>query len=371
MTEEGGSGTRLVCPACGRAREAGGRYCPGCGLDYWRLAAGGTVESAGGPVRKGRFGRGRKAPAPPPAPPAATPGPTPVVTPRASRWGSAAQPPASATEAAGSHALSDRVRQVATSVRMPQSPRSRLMLGGLVAAIALLIIAALVMRPGSPAATGPTPKPSPSAPAPDDVIAAFFKSARDPNATFEVTMNGTFTQTARGKRSNGSIAADLRFVGDSLSGRLRLAQPGVAGFNGSMVRIGQQSWTRVSGGAWRQQALPAAADAINPLSWIATVDDLSYVRAGPGQAGARTHILQSTKWLSGTQYDDIVAGLRDAQRDSRMEVETTEAGVPLHATYQFTIRGTLSATAGTLVLSGSTEFTFSHWGEAFTIGPPT
>ena len=60
MTEEGGSGTRLVCPACGRAREAGGRFCPGCGLDYWRLAAGSTVESAGGPVRKGRFGRGRR-----------------------------------------------------------------------------------------------------------------------------------------------------------------------------------------------------------------------------------------------------------------------------------------------------------------------
>ena len=66
MTEEGGSGTRLVCPACGRAREAGGRFCPGCGLDYWRLAAGGTVESAGGPgapVKKSRFGR-KKQPTP-------------------------------------------------------------------------------------------------------------------------------------------------------------------------------------------------------------------------------------------------------------------------------------------------------------------
>jgi hypothetical protein len=365
MTDDGGGGTRLVCPACGRVREAGSRFCQGCGLDYWRLAAGGTVESAGGPVKKSRFGRGRQSAAAAPAP-----APTPVATAPASRPGGDAAPIAPGA-AAGSPALSDRVLQAAASIRMPQTPRSRLMVGGLVAAIALLIVAALVMRPGSPAATGPAPKPSLSAPAPDKVIAAFFKSVRDPNATFEVTMKGTFTQTARGKPSAGSIASDVRFVGDSLSGTLRLAQPGVAGFSGSMVRIGQQSWTRVLGGAWRQQPLPPAADAVNPLSWIATVDDLTYLRAGSGQAGARTHILQSTKWLSGTQYDDIVAGLNDAQRDSRMEVETTEAGVPLHATYRFTIRGTLSATAGTLVLSGSTRFTFSHWGEAFTIGPPT
>ena len=53
-----------------------------------------------------------------------------------------------------------------------------------------------------------------------------------------------------------------------------------------------------------------------------------------------------------------------------MEVEATDAGAPLHATYQFTIRGTVSPTEGSLQLSGSTEFTFSHWDEPSTIGPP-
>jgi len=241
--------------------------------------------------------------------------------------------------------------------------------GGLAAAIGLLIVVALVMRPSGPAGTGPTARPSASPPDADDVIAAFFKSVRDPAAAFEVQSKGTFTQIARGKRVAGSMTADMRVVGDSLSGTLRISQPGIISFNGSIVRIGQQSWTRPPGAAWRRQPSPAATDAVNPFAWIATVDDLTYLKAGSGQAGARTHILQSTKWLSGTQYDELVLQLSDSQRDSRMEVETTDAGVPLRATYEFTIRGTLAG-AGSLELKGSTQFTFSHWGEAFTIGPP-
>jgi hypothetical protein len=147
-----------------------------------------------------------------------------------------------------------------------------------------------------------------------------------------------------------------------------VVQPGHPPFNGSIVRIAERTWTRGTSGGWHQQVLPAAADAVNPFAWIATVDDLTYLRAGPGQGGHRTNVLASTKWLSGTQYDDLMLQLGDAQRDSQMEVEATDAGVPLRATYRFTIRGTTSA--GGLVLSGSTQFTFSHWDEAFTIGPP-
>jgi hypothetical protein len=240
-----------------------------------------------------------------------------------------------------------------------------------VAAIVLLIVAALVMRPASPAATGPATTPGTSAPDPDEVIAAFFTSVRDPAAAFEVKLNGTYTQTTPGKRAGGAIVADVRVVGDSISGTLRLSQPGAAPFNGSIVRIGQRSWTRLRGTtAWRAQALPPASEAVNPFAWIATVDDLSYLRAGAGQNGKRTHILQSTKWLSGTQYDDVVVQLTDTQRDSRLEVETTDAGIPLRATYTFAIRGVRSGSAGSLVLSESAHFTFSHWGEPFTIGPP-
>ena len=381
MTEEGGSGTRLVCPACGRAREAGGRFCPGCGLDYWRLAAGGTIESAGGapPARKSWFGRGkRRASTPAPAPAPAPTRPSAVAAaalvpqvgnPSAARPFGTAAAPAAAPAGSGTAPVSPLQRAVAV-LRVPQSPRSRLLLGGLVAAIALLVVAALVMRPSGPTAAGPTARPSPTAPAPDDVIGAFFKSVRDPAAAFEVKVTGTYTQVAKGKRTAGSITSDMRVVGDSLSGTLRLAVPGSTAFNASIVRIGQKSWTRVPGATWRGQSLPAAADAVNPFAWIATVDDLAYLRAGPGQGGRRTHILESTKWLSGTEYDDIVVQLTDAQRDSRLEVEATDAGVPIRATYRFTVRGTLSAGPGTLELSGSSEYTFSHWGEAFTIGPP-
>src|SRR5437870_10142167 len=168
MTEEGGSGTRLVCPACGRAREAGGRFCPGCGLDYWRLAAGGTIESAGGarPARKSWFGRGRgPAPTPAPAPPPTPTRPSGVAAAASGaqqagnqaaatrHFGTAAAP--AATPAGASPASVSPFQSAVAVLRVPQSPRSRLLVGGLVAAIALLIVT-LVMRPSGPTATGPT-----------------------------------------------------------------------------------------------------------------------------------------------------------------------------------------------------------------------
>ena len=380
MTEEGGSGTRLVCPACGRGREAAGRFCPGCGLDYWRLAAGGTVEAAGGALpKKSRFRLGRRRDAAPTAALATTPAPTrPTAAPAPAA--AAARPfgaprtaipvpaPAANLAAAASPPASGVQRMVA-ALRIPQSPRSRLLLGGGVAVVVLLIGVALIMRPAGPAASGSTNHPGASAPAPDVVIAAFFTSVRDPAAAFEVKVSGTYARVSGGKRVAGTISGDLRVVGDSVSGPLRLAEPGHPAFDGSIVRIGLQSWTRAPGAKWRQQSLPPAAEAVNPFAWIATVDDLAYLRAGSGDAAQRTNILESTKWLSGTQYDDVVAQLSDPQRDSRLEVETTDKGEPLHATYQFTIRGTL-ASGDTLEFSGSTQYTFSHWGESFTIGPP-
>src|SRR5207248_2556930 len=113
--------------------------------------------------------------------------------------------------------------------------------------------------PSGDVASTTTPTPGPSTQAPDEVIAAFFKAVRDPAAAFEVKVNGTFTQTTRGKRATGSIVADVRVVGDSLAGTLRLTQPGAPAFSGSIVRIGPHSWTRDPGTARRQQPPPAAA----------------------------------------------------------------------------------------------------------------
>src|SRR5437588_1807397 len=243
MTEEGGSGTRLVCPACGREREAGGRFCPGCGLDYWRLAAGGTIEAAGGPVKKkSRFSLGRRqAPTPPstPTPLQTRPAAAPAPTASAARPFSAAIPPATATATSTSTAAKPGpaagVQRAVATLRIPQSQRSRLLLGGGVAVVVLLIAVALIMRPTAPAASGSTAQPGPSAPAPDDVIAAFFTSVRDPAAAFEVKVSGTYTRDTAGKRVAGSISGDLRVVGDSVSGPLRLAEPGNPTFDGSIV----------------------------------------------------------------------------------------------------------------------------------------
>jgi hypothetical protein len=152
-----------------------------------------------------------------------------------------------------------------STVRVPESPRSRLLLGGLLAVVALLLVVALVMRPAGPAATGPTAKPTAGPPAHDDVIAAFFKAVRDPAAAFEVKASGTFTQTAGGKRATGSMTADVRVVGDGLSGTLRVVQPGHPPFNGSIVRIAERTWTRGTSGG-RTTAVVTEAIAVTSFT---------------------------------------------------------------------------------------------------------
>lgn len=356
MTEEGGSGMRLVCPTCGTARrDRGARYCSGCGLDYWRLAAGGSMEPPKGARRKWRF-PGRVQPGQPP--------PTGELHARGVEQTPAApvanpQPPRLSRLPGG------------LMTRLPRSPRSRLVAAGAALAIALLVAATLVMRPAAPAAALPTASPSPSPPSPDAVITAFFTTVRDPGAAFALKFAGTVTQAVGPKRSTATISGDLEISGENWAGTLRLAQPGAQAFSGSIVHIGQTSWMRAQGAtAWRQQALQAQAESVDPFVWISTVDEISYLRVGPGQNGRRTHLLETTKWLSGTEYDEILLKLTDPQHDSRMDVETTDAGVPLRATYRFTIRGKLTDGTGSLELGGSTAFTFAHWGEAITISPP-
>ena len=123
----------LGVPACGRGREAGGRFCPGCGLDYWRLAAGGTIEAAGGASRESQFGSGQAAgairvAAPTPTPlqarPAAAPGPAPAMGAAIASWVTAEPIPDPGRERDRHDAFSRSSCPLAVSGRHPRR-RSR------------------------------------------------------------------------------------------------------------------------------------------------------------------------------------------------------------------------------------------------------
>ena len=251
-------------------------------------------------------------------------------------------------------------------------PRRVLLPGG---AIAVLVVAALVflvvLRPSSPTAVRQTASPTAPPPSHNAVINAFFHEVRDPKATFAAAVKGTVAVSESGTNRLATIDGDFQVAGEDFSGTLSVAGTGLTAFRGSVIQIGQDGWARLStSGAWTHEAVPAQAESANPFQWISTVDEVQYLEPGGDVNGQRTHRLVTTKWLSGSEYDSLILNLIDPQRESRMEVVTTDKGVPLTATYTFSLRGTLPGGAGALSLSGTADYTFSRWAEPITIQPP-
>ena len=239
---------------------------------------------------------------------------------------------------------------------------------GVLAVVALIVL--LVLRPSGPAAVRASIAPSAPPPSHNAVINSFFREVRDPAATFAVTVKATITVQAAGKTTVATVDGDFDVAGSDYSGTLRVAGEGIPPFEGSVRQVGLDGWARLMpSGSWTHRTLPAQADSANPFQWISTVDELTYLAQGADVAGARTHRLETTKWLSGTEYDALALSLVNPDRTSRMEIVVTDAGVPLTATYAFGITGTLPA-SGTLTLSGTAQYTFSQWGSAITVTPP-
>lgn len=308
------------------------------------------------------------APSPRGVPRAAAP-PVPAARPASTRAGHAAPTPERAVvrrpgTARGLAVLGELAEGVPRRVLLPAG------------AIAVLAVAALVflvvMRPSSPTALHQGPGPTAPPPSHNAVLNAFFREVRDPKATFAASVRSSVEVTASGTRSVATVDGDFLVAGENFSGTLTVTGAGAAAFQGSVIQIGQDGWARLStSSAWTHEAVPVQAQSANPFQWISTVDEVQYLALGGDVNGQRTHRLVTTKWLSGTQYDQLILNLVGPQRDSRMEVVTTDKGVPLTATYTFSLKGTLPAGAGALSLSGTVDYTFSRWAEPITIQPPS
>lgn len=430
---QGGGGPLLACPACGTRRDRDTRFCTACGLDFWRAAAGGpitpvklkgqrTPKPPRPPGSGGWFGlpflrRSRQAEpeaiapdvateagsesgpppfstAPRPFPPNAQPVPPPSIlrappTPTPPTRVAQAEP---TTAAPPSRPAPTRSAQAPAApgrppARRPGTARGIAVLGELVegvprrvllpgGALAVLVVAALVFllvnRPSSSTAVRQSASPTAPPPSHNAVINAFFREVRDPKATFAVLVKGTVEVARSGTRGVATIDGDFLVAGGDFSGSLSVAGTGVTPFRGSVVQIGPDGWGRLStSSTWTHSGVPAQAESANPFQWISTVDEVQYFALGGDLAGQRTHRLVTTKWLSGTQYDQLMLNLINPQRDSRMEVVTTDQGVPLTATYTISLTGTLPGGAGSLSVNGTVDYTFSRWGEPITIQPPS
>jgi hypothetical protein len=294
-----------VCQRCGATRDAE-RFCPSCGLDFWRAAA----DDANPPPAAGT------ASAPPPAAARGIP-----------IW-------------------------LVTSV-----------VG------VLLLVVAIGVWILSGARTGVEDRPPVFAPRPEvhPLLTAFYREARDSKASFAIEQEGTITVTGATEDS-ADLSAHGRIDGEDWIMRIRLKSDD-ASFAGDVALVDNVPYARELGDDWQvgDELSGSEREPVNPFARISTVTELEYVGVEE-RDGVEGNVLVTEKWLGAHNLDPLLEGLRLTDREARMEIFVSDAGVPISAEYTFT------ALAGdgdrTLVFSGATTFRFSDWDDVEPIEPP-
>ncbi len=297
----------MTCPNCGRVAEGAPHYCPGCGLDYWRVAAGATPT----PLASRR--------PPPPAPPA--------------RGRSAAL--------------------VAVG------------LAGLLAAgvgTAVMVVGGL--EPDAPLVAQTRPSRGPE----DFLIERFFREARDPHARFSYTNEGTLRQMAP-ERFDYAVSETILVYGNDYLVRGTYTTDGEAVEETLAVVDGIAYLQLTPEGEWLTGETHGDDRPGSPFFRITTVGEIEYVEEQQFADGTVHHRLAVTKWLggSGTDFRVIGAG-RLVHRTNRLDVWVTEDGIPVRAeiTSSFSLQG--GGVSNDFVTE--LEMTFDDWGDVDPIAPP-
>ena len=302
-----------VCQRCGGAR-GGERYCPHCGLDFWKAAE----ES----VR--------------PAPEAEA----------------ASAPPG----------------------RNPDAARVGILAIG--AGFALLAVAVGVwVLTGSGLFRDDTGGPQFAQQPPPPVhplVLAFFAEARDPAAAYAWRQSGSATVGISDQEFVSTIDAAGRADGGEWTARMRMVEDGEAVFNGEFAYVSQHGFVREGDGGWTETGVMPAVQLgpVNPFARITTVGEMEYV--GPEtRDGVDGHIITTDKWLSDPEADDPIRRVAHVRsRESLMEIFVTSEGVPLSALYTFAIE---ARTPGGEIVTyeGESRYRFEDWGAVDPIVAPS
>lgn len=306
--------SQAVCQRCGGARGAS-RYCPHCGLDFWKAAE----EATGGEDRTA----------------AAAPDPEPEQR---------------------------RLAPIAIGI-----------------GVALLGVAALLWLGVSAVGwLFPDREPQPRfaeqpPPAAHPLVLAFYGVARDPDAAYAWRQSGELTVTIPDETLESSIAAVGRADGIDWSTKSRVVENGSATFDGEIVYVGQRAYLREKGddGWTESRRIPAVqVGPINPFARIVTVAEVSY--EGPEtRDGVDGHVLTVDKWLSDPEADDPIRRIAHVRsREARMEIFVDADGVPITATYTFALEAR-TPDGEIVTLNGRNRYAFESWGAVEPIAAPS
>lgn len=299
-----------TCPECGADRAGAVRYCPSCGLDFWRAAAGQPTHPAAMPAM------------PATAPPRIGGNPGVVI------W------------------LGVVLLLVA---------------GGAVVVLSGALPAGL---PGGPAAITPRQLTAEEA-----LIHAFFREVRDPDAAFAVAYEGTTAFSGVDPVPAPILTTgELRLHGDDWRGHEEAVQDGETVFDFQMALVDGVAYVSEAGGDWVSGDIPERLQPISPFRRISTVTEVTYV-GKDGTSGQPLHRLAVTKWLGGREVRDLLRqSARIVSQESRMEILVDARGVPSVADLELSI----TATDGveTLTIDATFHYVVTRWNDVSPVEAP-
>jgi len=298
-----------TCPECGTDREGAVRFCPGCGLDYWRVAAGQPSH---------------------PTPPQAAP----------------ASPSAS-----GGGPLGFIIAGIVLL----------LVAGGAV------VVMSGVLPSGVPG--GRASATVRQLTAEESLVYAFFREVRDPRAAYTVTYEGTTTYSGiTDPPAPIAMTGELRLNADDWAGHEEYLQDGESILDVDMVVLDDMAYLSEDDGEWVNGEIPDRLQPISPFHRISTVTEVDYLDKTPLD-GSPQHTLLITKWLGGRDYSDILRPIsRIESQESRMEVIVDARGVPSVAELEMTVVATDGV--DTLTINAVVTYRIARWDDVGPIEPP-
>lgn len=256
----------VTCPTCAWVSVRAPHYCPGCGYDYWRAAAGLDAEP--------------------------------------------------------------RVAAPAAAPRADGRFSAALMIAGLVGLVTTGVVTAVVVLGGTERETPVIVNTLPSRGPEDFVIVRFFREARDPYAAFTVAMDGTI-QAVNPAGPAAPLSQSMVVHGEdwAVYGSVEADGTTVAVTN---ALIGGTYYERVGDDTpWARADAPGDVDPMNPFARIATVSEIEYLGMET-VGGTNLHHLLVTKWLGGSGRDFRMLGFDGVtDRESRFDIWVNDDGVPI------------------------------------------
>lgn len=257
----------MTCPNCSRVSEGAPHYCPGCGLDYWRVAAGDAATAV------------RRSPAP---------------APTGSRK-------SGALVAAG--------------------------LAGMIAAG--IGTAAMVL--GSPQPDIPLIANTLPSRGPDDfVIERFFRQARDPYAAFSFVSEGTMRQTDP-EESEVLIVESVLVHGDDWISHGTYAADGQTVEQSFAVVDGRYFERQAADAEWVSGELSGDDRPGSPFFRIATVGEIEYVGSETTSGTTLHHLVVTKWLGGNGRDFRLVGFDGITQRENRFDIWVTDDGMPIRA----------------------------------------